>query len=78
MPQMTNFQAETETGNVVPKKINQTIQQEAKCRQLLQMVDSFGNGYKLWQLLLQDVHSFNSCHKLLTALIAVTNFDSCY
>ena len=44
---MTNFQAETEAGNVVPKKINQTIQQEAKCRQLLQIVDSFGNGYKL-------------------------------
>ena len=44
---MTNFQAETETGNVVPKKINQTIQQEAKCGQLLQIVDSFGNCYNL-------------------------------
>ena len=40
MPQMTNFQAETEAGNVVPKKINQTIQQEAKCGQLLQTVDN--------------------------------------
>ena len=37
---MTNFQAETEAGNVVPKKINQTIQQEAKCGQLLQTVDN--------------------------------------
>ena len=37
---MTNFQAETEAGNVVPKKINQTIQQEAKCGQLWQLLQS--------------------------------------
>ena len=46
---MTIFQAETETGNVVTIKINQMPDNSAraKCGQLLQIVGSFGNGYKL-------------------------------
>ena len=80
MPQMTIFQAETETGNVVPKKINQMPDNSARSKMWTAVTDC----WQLWQRLqaltaiIKVVHSFKSCHELLAAVTAADRFDSCY
>ena len=81
---MTIFQAETKTGNVVPKKINQMPDNSARSKMWTAVTDCWQLWQRLQQLSLKlstALKAVTSCWQLLqllTALIGVTSFDSFY
>ena len=81
---MTIFQAETKTGNVVPKKINQMPDNSARSKLWTAVTDCWQLWQRLQQLSLKLSTALTAviiCWQLLqllTALIAVISFDSCY